>query len=57
MRNLDRMPAKLSESEVAEAKAAKDQLILALRVASSKLNQAQKKTQGNNEIHNQHKTG
>ena len=48
---------KLSESEVAEAKAAKDQLILALRVASAKLNQAQRKTQGNNEIHNQHKTG
>ena len=56
-RQLERMPAKLSESEVAEAKAAKDQLILALRVASSKLNQVQKKTQGNNEIHNQHKTG
>ena len=56
-RSLEVMPPKLSESEVAEAKAAKDQLILALRVASSKLNQAQRKTQGNNEIHNQHKTG
>ncbi len=48
---------KLSESEVAEAKAAKDQLMLALRVASTKLNEAHRKTQGNNEIHNQHKTG
>jgi hypothetical protein len=51
------MPPNLSESEVAEAKAAKDQLILALRVASTKLNQAQRQIQGNNEIHNQHKTG
>jgi hypothetical protein len=49
----------LSESEVAEAKIAKDQLMLALRLASSKLNFAQKKTQGPsaNEIHNQHKAG
>jgi hypothetical protein len=51
------VPSKLSESEIAEAKAAKDQLILALRVASTKLNEAKRKTQGNNEIHNQHKTG
>ena len=49
--------SQLSESERAEGKAAKEQLILALRVASSKLSKAQKKTQGNNEIHNQHKTG
>ncbi|HKO99615.1 MAG TPA: hypothetical protein VJU86_21740 [Pyrinomonadaceae bacterium] len=48
---------RLSEAELAEARAAKDQLILALRVASSKLSQAQKRTQTNNEIHNQHKTG
>lgn len=48
--------SQLSESELAEATAARDQLMVALRVASSKLNLAQKKTQGN-EIHNQHKTG
>ena len=47
----------LSQSEIAEARAAKDQLMLALRLASTKLNLAQKKTQGENEIHNQHKTG
>jgi hypothetical protein len=48
-----------SESEVAEARIAKDQLMLALRLASSKLSFAQKKTQGNSasEIHNQHKAG
>jgi hypothetical protein len=42
-----------------EAKNAKDQLMIALRLASSKLSMAQKKTQGNpaNEIHNQHKAG
>lgn len=56
-RSLEAAPPRLSESEVAEAKAAKDQLILALRMASTKLNQAQRKAQGNNEIHNQHKTG
>jgi hypothetical protein len=49
----------LSESEVAEARLAKDQLMLALRLASSKLSLAQKKTQGNSvsETHNQHKAG
>lgn len=49
----------LSESEIVEAKNAKDQLMIALRLASSKLSMAQKKTQGNpaNEIHNQHKAG
>lgn len=56
-RSMEVTQPKLSESEVAEAKAAKDQLILALRVASTKLNQAQRKMLGNNEIHNQHKTG
>ena len=59
--NKRRLPTKssqLSESELAQAKAAKEQLILALRVASSKLNLAQKRAQGtNDEIHNQHKTG
>ena len=49
----------LSESEVAEARLAKDQLMLALRLASSKLSLALKKTQGNSvsETHNQHKAG
>jgi hypothetical protein len=43
-----------------EGEAAKDQLMLALRVASTKLSFAQKKMQGTNSkdlIHNQHKTG
>jgi len=50
----------LSESEMAEARAAKDQLMMALRFASSKLNLVQKKTRGTSsdaEIHNQHKIG
>lgn len=49
----------LSESEVAEARLAKDQLMIALRLASSKLSLALKKTQGNSvsETHNQHKAG
>jgi hypothetical protein len=43
-----------------EGRAAKDQLMLALRLASTKLNLAQKKTQNINSrelIHNQHKIG
>jgi hypothetical protein len=43
-----------------EAQAAKDQLMLALRMTSAKLNLAQKKAQGTNApdlIHNQHKIG
>lgn len=43
-----------------EAQAAKDQLMLALRVTSAKLNLAQKKAQSTNApdmIHNQHKIG
>ncbi|MEK6279253.1 MAG: hypothetical protein AABN95_02765 [Acidobacteriota bacterium] len=59
-RNLELRRPEMSESELAEARAAKDQLMLALRLASSKLSLAQKKTQGinsANEIHNQHKTG
>jgi len=43
-----------------EARAAKDQLMLALRVTSAKLNLAQKKAQSTNApdlIHNQHKIG
>lgn len=50
----------LAGDELREAEAGKQQLMLALRVASSKLNFAQKKTQGTNfenQIHNQHKTG
>ena len=58
-RRLQPRTPQLSESEVAEARVAKDQLMLALRLASTKLNLAQKKTQGNSvsEIHNQHKAG
>ena len=58
-RRLEPRRPQLSASELAEARLAKDQLMLALRLASSKLSLAQKKTQGNsvNEIHNQHKAG
>jgi hypothetical protein len=55
---------RLRDSQLAaterEGRAAKDQLMLALRVASAKLNFAQKKTQDINSremIHNQHKIG
>lgn len=50
----------LALSERQEAEAAKNQLMLALRVASAKLNFAQKKAQSTNPrdlIHNQHKIG
>jgi hypothetical protein len=50
----------LAASERKEAEAGKQQLMLALRLASSKLNFAQKKTNGaspENQIHNQHKIG
>ncbi len=49
----------LSSEEMAEAVAAKDRLILALRLASSKLNYAQKKTQGSSTapVYHQHKIG
>lgn len=49
----------LPKSEVAEAQAAKQQLLLALRVVSAKLTVAQKRTQGANpnQIQNQHKIG
>jgi hypothetical protein len=50
----------MTAEEVAEAREAKERLMLALRMASSKLNYAQKKTQGSgpaNQIHNQHKIG
>lgn len=48
--------SKVSTEEIAEARAAKDQLMLALRVTSSKLNLAQRKTVGS-AVHNQHKIG
>ena len=47
-------------AELREAEAAKDQLMLALRVASAKLNLAQRKTQSPNPrepVQNQHKIG
>ena len=50
----------LAPNELQEGKAAKDQLMLALRVASAKLNFAQKKMQSTNPrdpVHNQHKIG
>jgi len=50
----------LTLKEQQEAQAAKDQLMLALRVTSAKLNLAQKKAQSTNApdlIHNQHKIG
>jgi len=50
----------LAVNELQEGKAAKDQLMLALRVASAKLNFAQKKMQNpspRDPVHNQHKIG
>jgi hypothetical protein len=50
----------LDANERKEALAAKEQLILALRVASSKLSFAQRKAQelnSENQVHNQHKIG
>lgn len=50
----------LAANELKEAEAGKAQLMLALRVASAKLNFALKKAQGTNNgnlIHNQHKVG
>lgn len=52
--------SQLAVKELQEGKAAKDQLMLALRVASAKLNFAQRKTQSTNPrdpVHNQHKIG
>ena len=52
--------SELTAKERKEAEAAKEQLMLALRVASAKLNFAQKKAQeinSDNLIHNQHKIG
>jgi hypothetical protein len=50
----------LSSEEVAEAVAAKERLMMAMRLASSKLNYAQKKAQGSNPaqpVYHQHKIG
>lgn len=50
----------MTATQRAEGEAAKDQLLLALRVASAKLNLAQRKTVGaptSNNIRNQHKLG
>ena len=50
----------LTAQQLQAAETAKDQLMLALRVASAKLNFAQKKTQDLNQrgpVHNQHKIG
>lgn len=53
------LAAELTPYERDEAMAAKDQLMLALRVASAKLNLAQRRTQAPtpNNIRNQHKVG
>ena len=58
-RDRDVNTTELSAEEIAEAKQAKEQLFLALRLASSKLNLAQKKAQAypTNLIRNQHKVG
>lgn len=59
-RRLTQNTPELSAIEREEAEAASEQLMLALRVASSKLNFAQKKAQeinSDNLIHNQHKIG
>jgi hypothetical protein len=53
-------PSTLTKREREEALAAKQQLMIALRLASEKLNQAQKKTQSTppaNQIKNQHRVG
>ena len=50
----------LSSEELAEAVAAKERLMMAMRLASSKLNYAQKKAQGSNAappVYHQHKIG
>lgn len=50
----------MSSEEIAEAVAAKERLMMAMRLASSKLNYAQKKAQGSNAappVYHQHKIG
>ena len=56
-RRIVRTP-RMTAEEIAEAEIAKDRLMLALRLASSKLNYAQKKTQGSaSPVYHQHKIG
>jgi hypothetical protein len=60
LRTLRSRETELTARDRAEAEAAKEQLLLALRVASEKLNLAQRKAQGGypgNLIRNQHKVG
>lgn len=50
----------MSSEEIAEAVAAKERLMMAMRLASSKLNYAQRKAQGSNPappVYHQHKIG
>jgi hypothetical protein len=59
-RNTTASPAEMTSSELAEAEEAKERLMLALRVASTKLSLAQRKAQGvpaANTIRNQHRIG
>lgn len=56
----DDTAGEMTAAERAEGEAAKEQVMLALRVASAKLNHAQRKTVGlpaTNNIRNQHKVG
>ena len=59
-RNTTASHAEMTSGELAEAEEAKERLMLALRVASTKLNLAQRKAQGApaaNTIRNQHRIG
>lgn len=51
------LPEEMTAAQRVEAEAAKDQLLLALRVVSAKLNLAQRKIPATNNIRNQHKLG
>ena len=60
VRNTAVKDQQLTATQLKQAQAAKDQLMLALRVTSAKLSLAQKKAQSPNQpdlIHNQHKIG
>jgi hypothetical protein len=60
VRNSGATNQQLTAKELQAARAARDQLMLALRVTSAKLNLAQRKAQSTNQpdlIHNQHKIG
>jgi hypothetical protein len=59
-RNITAASAEMTSGELAEAEEAKERLMLALRVASTKLSLAQRKAQGApaaNTIRNQHRIG